>query len=140
MFNKNGGADLKYTIFKDYNVSFDEKANTFGTLRKVQWLSNGKEPDESKSRLEIRKVTINNNGEEQLLKGYSFSTDEGAHELTEILVNEGFGKTKNIIKSLAKREDFRDVVENISNDDDDKDTSNTIFDMRDYLYGEIENK
>lgn len=130
MYTK-GNTDFTYHVFKDFNINFDEKSNTFGTVRLAQWITGGKEPDESKAKLEIRKITIKD-GEEQTLKGYSFSTEEGPHELVEGMVDNGFGKTKALLKSLAKRDDFESTVKSI-NDNEEDDASGIVFDMRDYL-------
>lgn len=123
--------DSIYHIFKDYDLPFDEKGSQCGLIRKVQWIKNGAEPDESKAKLEIRKVYLNSEGEEKLGKGYTFSTDEGPHELALNLVKIGYGHTKDIIKELAKRDDFKDTINNI-NVDEESDNSD-VFDMRDLL-------
>ena len=59
MFDNN----LQYHIFKDYGLTFDEKGNTCGTLRKVQWVREGKEPDEEKAKIEIRHAIVKDDGE-----------------------------------------------------------------------------
>lgn len=123
---------LNYHIFRDYDVVFDEKGNTCGTLRKVQWVKEGKEPDESKAKLEIRHLIVNEQGE-TFGKGYSFSTEEGPHELTLALIDNGFGDTKDIIKSISKRDNFVDAVKNI--DVTVEDSDGEMFDMRDLLLG-----
>ena len=128
--NKNS---FHYKVFKDFGIQFDEKNNTYGTIRIAQWYKDGAEPDESKAKLEIRKFREDPDGE-KAQKGYAFSTPEGPHELTEAMVEIGYGDTKKIIKSVSKREDFKDSVENIDADDDD--TGNgEMFDMRSLLLG-----
>ena len=130
MFHKDASFD--YHVFKDYGLTFDEKQSSCGTLRKVQWIKNGGEPDESKAKLEIRKIKIDPEGETKL-KGYSFATEEGPHELVEGMVDLGFGDTKKILKSVRKREDFMDPATNINNDT--TDDGSELFDMRDLLKG-----
>ena len=98
---------MRYHIFKDYNIPFDEKGTTYGTVRKVQWVKEGNEPDEDKAKIEIRKV-YTSGAEEKVGKGYTFSTPEGPGELVSGLIEAGFGETKNILKSVRKREDFAD--------------------------------
>jgi hypothetical protein len=127
MFDSN----VTYHIFDDFNIPFDEKGSTCGTLRRVQWVKDGEEPDESKAKLELRKIYINSSGE-RTGKGYTFSTPEGPSELTIGLIENGFGNTKDILKSISKRSDFKEVVENFGNDDDDN-SSGEVFDMRDLL-------
>lgn len=129
-FNPN----MEYHIFKDYNIIFDEHGSTYGTIRKGQWIKDKSEIDEAKAKLEIRKLYTNSTGE-RIGKGYTFNSEEGAHELTEAMISIGYGNTKNILKSLRKREDFVDSVKNIDNDNiDDKDGE--MFDMRELLLGE----
>ena len=123
---------LQYHIFNDYNVTFDEKGNTCGTLRKVQWVREGKEPDEEKAKIEIRHAIVNEEGE-IMGKGYSFSTPEGPGELTLALIDNGFGDTKDIIKSISKRSDFVESIKNIDSVEVEHDGE--MFDMRDLLLG-----
>ena len=129
---------MRYHIFKDYNIPFDEKGTTYGTVRKVQWVKEGNEPDEDKAKIEIRKV-YTSGAEEKVGKGYTFSTTEGTGELVSGLIEAGFGETKNILKSVRKREDFADAVANINNDEDDN-SDGDMFDMRDLLLAGIDNE
>lgn len=122
-----------YHVFKDYDVLFDEKASTCGTIRKVQWVREGAEPDESKAKVEIRHIKVDETGETPL-KGYSFSTPEGPDELTEGMIKAGFGKTKEILKAVRMREDFLEAANTI-NDDEDEGGDGETFDMRDLLLG-----
>lgn len=124
---------INYKVFKDFGIQFDEKNNSFGTIRVAQWYKAGAEPDESKAKLEIRKFSEGPEGE-RALKGYTFSTPEGPHELTEAMVKIGYGDTKKLLKELSTREDFKESVENI-NSDDDNDTDGEMFDMRSLLLG-----
>lgn len=129
MFDSN----MRCHIFKDYNIPFDEKGATCGTVRKVQWVKEGNEPDESKAKIEIRKMYVNSEGE-RVGKGYSFSTEEGPGELVVGLINAGFGKTKEILRAVRKREDFLEAAKTV-NEDQDENGSGEIFDMRDLLLG-----
>lgn len=121
--------NMQYHVFKDYGLVFDENRNNYGSLRKVQWVKAGAEPDESKAKLELRKIIAKDEGE-QVGKGYTFATEEGPSELAEGLVSLGFGKTVPLLKSLAKRDDFKKSVENINYDPDDNSESGDMFDMR----------
>lgn len=128
-----GDTSLKYHVFKDYNLQFDEKMNKFGTLRRVQWVKEGSEPDEAKSKLELRKIKIDETGE-LTLKGYVFDTEEGPHELVEGMVDLGFGDTKKILRAVRKRDDFLEAANTINEDSDDS-NEGELFDMRDLLSG-----
>ena len=131
MFDNQGS--LSYHVFKDYNIAFDEKGSTVGTVRKIQWVKEGKEPDESKAKIEIRKMYMNTE-DERPGKGYSFSTEEGPGELAVGLIEAGFGKTKDILRAVRKRDDFLEAAKNI-NSDDDESFDGEMFDMRDLLMG-----
>lgn len=128
-----GDFDRIYHIFKDYNIPFDEKGSMYGTVRKIQWVKPGEEPDESKAKFEIRKILVKDDGE-NLMKGYTFATEEGPSELAEGLVKAGFGDTKEILRSVRIRKDFLEAANSI-NEDDDGSTDGEMFDMRDLLIG-----
>lgn len=129
MFDSN----LKYHMFFDFNIPFDEKGSTCGTVRRVQWVKEGSEPDESKAKIEIRKTYINSEGE-KLGKGYTFSTPEGPGELAIGLISAGFGDTKEILRTVRKRDDFLQAATTI-NEETESDDSGEMYDMRDLLTG-----
>ena len=129
-----GDTAFKYHVFRDYEIPFDEKGTTCGTVRLVQWLKNGAEPDQSKAKVEIRKV-YTSGAEEKTGKGYTFSTPEGPGELAVGLIKAGFGETKEILKAVRERDDFLEAVHTI-NDDPDGDGNGEMFDMRDLLLSE----
>ena len=129
MFDNN----LKYHMFFDFNIPFDEKGSTCGTVRRVQWEKEGSEPDESKAKIEIRKTYINSEGE-KLGKGYTFSTPEGPGELAIGLISAGFGDTKEILRTVRKRDDFLQAATTI-NEETESDDSGEMYDMRDLLTG-----
>lgn len=129
MFDNN----LKYHMFFDFNIPFDEKGSTCGTVRRVQWVKEGTEPDESKAKIEIRKTYINSEGE-KLGKGYTFSTPEGPGELAIGLISAGFGDTKEILRTVRKRDDFLQAATTI-NEETESDDSGEMYDMRDLLTG-----
>ena len=131
MANFDGG--LHYHVFHDYNVAFDEKGANCGTVRKVQWVKEGAEPDESKAKIEIRKVFSKADGE-TFGKGYTFSTPEGPGELVVGLIGAGFGDTKEILRSVRTREDFMEAATTI-NEDEDLNSDGEMFDMRDLMMG-----
>ena len=122
---------MQYHIFKDYEIPFDEKGSTCGTVRLVQWVKDGDEPNIDKAKLEIRKV-YTSGAEEKLGKGYTFSTPEGPGELVEGLIEAGYGNTKEVIRKLRQREDFAEAVNTINEDNDDG-SDGDMFDMRDLL-------
>ncbi len=129
---------LSYHIFKDFEIPFDEKGSTVGTVRLVQWVKEGTEPDESKAKIEIRKI-YTSGAEEKMGKGYTFSTPEGPSELVTGLIDAGFGDTKDILKSLRQRDDFMEAATTINQDDDDN-SDGEMFDMRDLLLSVEDNE
>ena len=93
-----------YDVDPDFDFIVDEKGNTYIALRKVRW---GK--DENKPhKLEIRKWRTNSDGSERADKGTSFLTEQGPHELTRVLVEQGYGDTNEIAKLLLDRGDLSD--------------------------------
>lgn len=124
-------SNIKYHIFKDLEIPFDEKGATYGTVRLVQWCKEGTEPDSDKAKLEIRKV-YTQGGEEKIGKGYTFSTPEGPGELAQGLVKAGYGDTKELLRTLRDRDDFLEAATTINEDNDGSDDGE-MFDMRDLL-------
>ena len=58
--------NIHYKVFKDFGIQFDEKNNSYGSIRVAQWYKDGAQPDESKAKLEIRKFTEGPEGERAL--------------------------------------------------------------------------
>lgn len=124
---------MQYHIFEDFDIPFDEKGTTCGTVRKVQWVKGDAQPDPEKAKIEIRKI-YTSGAEEKTGKGYTFSTPEGPSELVHGLISKGFGNTKEILKMVRERDDFLEAANTINDDNDDSD-SGEMFDMRDLLLG-----
>lgn len=123
----------------EYNVQgervFDEKGSTFLAMRHIAWgVSQNETPDPEKVHLELRRWRIRD-GKEMADKGFSFLTEEGPHELTNALLSEGYGHTKDVLDIIKKRDDFREAVESMSVD---ADASGEYFDPRSMLLEEEE--
>ena len=87
----------------------------------------------SKAKIEIRKFSIDKDGVTEIPnKGISLSNKQAVDDLTNGLVEKEFGDTRNILKSISKREDFKETVETINNDPDDS-SDGELFDMRSLL-------
>ena len=124
--------EVDYYLHDGIDEVFDEKGQSFLALRKVQWCSKGAEPDSSKAKLEIRKwVASPDGGKDIANKGCAFLTEEGPHELTKVLVKNGYGKTKDLLLEIKKRDDFKESVENLYTDDEKSD--GIYFDARSAL-------
>ena len=105
---------FEYTVNPELDRIVEEKGNTYISFRKITW---GPEIDEEKEKLDIRKYYTNADGEEVVGKGVSFLTDEGPHELTKILLEEGYGHSDDIAEAIKNRDDYNDIVEDITNND-----------------------
>ena len=122
--------DIHYIKFGDDHI-FDEKGSKFLSLRKIQWITKDTDTeDESKSRLELRKWIVKPDGTEMPNGGFGFLTENGPDELTKLMVNQGYGKTKDILSGIVKRKDFEETVKNYEKSDEDKEG---YFDMRSLL-------
>ena len=99
---------------EDFDFIIEESGNSSINLRKIGW--GGREP-----KLDLRKW-IYQDGQERAYRGIAL-TDDGANELTGVLVEQGYGDTKRIVKAVSKRDDYNDVMKHIndpevcSNDD-----------------------
>ena len=106
-----GKGDFSYTIEDNFDKVFDEKGNSMLALRKIKW------GDSDSVKLDLRKWYNGKDGE-TVGKGFSFLTEEGPHELAKILVENGYGYTKDIVNALKSRKDFKQVMENVASDID----------------------
>src|SRR5574344_1465180 len=136
MYNPND--TIKPVFFGNINEVFDEKGSAYIAIRKTQWVKNDNTPDESKAKLELRKWRTSDDGEKPD-KGFSFLTDEGPHELVNVLLRNNFGHTKDVLKILKTRDDFKESVEHLYDKEEDKEDG-SFFDMRDALLAEDEDK
>lgn len=92
--------EISYTIHDGFDHIIEESGNVFIALRKLSW------GDRSDCKLDLRKWYSNASGEETVGKGVSFMTEEGPHELTRVLLEEGYGHTAEVLDAIKDREDF----------------------------------
>lgn len=126
MFNSD--KKIKPVLFDGLDAIFDERGSTFAALRLVQWCSEDDTPNREKAKYELRKWRVDASGEERADKGLTFLTEEGPHELVNVLLKNNFGKTKEVLKVLKDREDFKESVEHLYEGEDVGDGE--FFDMR----------
>lgn len=100
---KDNTKDFTYHI-GDIDEVIDTKGNSVIMLRTIAW-------GDGKEKLELRKW-VESIDKETPLKGVSFLTDEGPNNLTNTLIKLGYGHTKEILKTLSTREDFKDAIAN----------------------------
>lgn len=127
----------KMVCFDGIDIVFDENGSRFLSMRKVQWVNIGDDPDKDKAKLEIRKYTIGKDGEEIMGKGVAFLTEDGPHNLANELVKNGYGSTKEILSALRHRKDFESTVEHFYGDGHDVNDGNYV-DMRSILLSDDE--
>lgn len=100
-----------YEVDPNYDHILEERGNTYIALRKIRW---GEKEDFS---LDIRKYYATEDGE-RMAKGCSLMSKEGADELTRILVDTGYGNTKQLADSICTNRDeiAARVYDKIQND------------------------
>ena len=123
--------NFEYKIDESFDHIIDEKegSNTFLALRKISW--NGKDP-----KLDFRKWFIDKDGNEVMGKGVSFINEErGTNELINVLLQNDYGKTKDVLNSIKDRGDFQhslDIALGRVKDDEEED-STVYYDPREEL-------
>lgn len=110
MFNNDD--NYKYSIIDNINYIIEEQGNQFTALRKIRWGTSDKEY------LELRRWRNTPDGKEQAAKGCTFLTEEGPSELVNSLIDLGYGNTKEVIKKLSDRENFRQSLNSVLGKDD----------------------
>ena len=102
--NKEFTMDIK----EGFDYIIEESGNSSLNLRKISW--NGRD-----HKLDLRKWNYQD-GQERAMKGVTLS-DDGADELTGVLVEQGYGDTKRIAKALSQREEYSEVMNHINDAD-----------------------
>ena len=92
-------------IQEGFDFIIEESGNSSINLRKISW--NGRD-----HKLDLRKWNYQD-GKERAMKGVTL-TDEGADELSGVLVEQGYGDTKRIAKAISKREEYNDVMQHLN--------------------------
>lgn len=122
-------ATIHQQIINGFDHIISERGNTYISLRKVKWT------EDSEVKLDLRKYVTKSDGTEQMMRGCSFD-DEAANELTRVLVDTGYGNTRELIDSLRQREDFNSSYEDSINGVSNSDTPDTeYFDIRSEMLG-----
>lgn len=105
--------NFKCEIMEGFDHIIEEGANSSLNLRKIKW------GNSTEFKLDLRKWTYSDAGE-RAAKGCTI-TEEGANELAGVLVEEGYGNTKRILKSLSNRADYNEALNNLDSDDSSED-------------------
>lgn len=91
-------------IMEGFDYIIEESGNSSLNLRKVSW--NGREP-----KLDLRKWSYQD-GKERAMRGVTLS-DDGADELSAVLIEQGYGNTKRIAKAISKRDEYAEVIKHL---------------------------
>jgi len=129
---KKGGdpKEFKYS-FRGIDKIIEEKGNQFIRFAQIAWVGDDEEVTEDQIKYDLRKYTSDSEGNERMLKGVSFFSENGVNELTNVLVEEGFGDTERIVTSLKNRDDFIDSVKKAYGKEEDiEDDSSDTYDIR----------
>lgn len=126
-FSKN--SEFKYSV-RGLDRVIEERGNQFIKLSMIAWAGADEEVPPEKIKLDLRKYTTDSDGNEKMLKGVSFMTEEGPHELAYVLLDEGYGHTDKCLEALKKREDFTEAVNSVYGE---KAQVEEGFDLRDLL-------
>lgn len=114
------GGEFKYNKDPDFDYLISESGSNFIALRKIKF---GKSQDDEEvtpedRKLDLRKWSIDAEGNERMLKGISFPDDESVDELVNTLVELGYGDTKHILTSLKDRDEFGKIIPFVFTDAD----------------------
>lgn len=131
-FNKD--KEFKYS-FRGINRIVEEKNNSFIRFAQIAWVGEDEEVEPDKIKYDLRRYTTDADGNEKMLKGVSFLTNDGPTELTHILLEEGFGKTETVLSTIKERDDFKEAVESIASNNVSKKSGkdDDTFDLRDLI-------
>lgn len=112
--------ELHQVIVDGVDILVEEGNNTSINLRKVYWEDAKNPKEDPKAKYELRKYTINKDGIEVPSKGVTFLSEEGPDLLVETLIEAGFGRTENILRSIVRRPDAEEIVRLIADEDESK--------------------
>jgi len=108
---KNSG-EFSYTVGK-IDEFVEEKGSQFTALREVYY------NDSEKPSIELRRYSVNKEGNEQMAKGVVFMTPTGPQEAAKAIIRAGFGETTEYIQELKDtRKDFDQALNKVLGPDD----------------------
>lgn len=117
--------EFSYEINEEFGTNIiGEGGSTFSALRKISW--NGRD-----EKIDIRKYTINSDGNEVMGKGISLSEEE-ADTLTNLLIENGYGDAYTILNSVKNNDEYIGHMATILKDIDDERVNKSIEMVREY--------
>lgn len=129
------GGEFKYNKDPEFDYLISESGSNFLALRKIKFgKSQDDEVEPEDRKLDLRKWSIDAEGNERMLKGVQFPDEESVDELANTLVELGYGDTKHILTSLKEREEFAKIIPFVFTDEDIIETdSDEYYDPRKVL-------
>lgn len=133
------GGEFKMNVDPDYDVMLSEGNSNFIALRKVKFgTGQDEECNPEDRKYALMKIGVNGAGDEKLQKAFQFANEDMLHDLTNALVEAGFGDTKEILLSTKKREDFEKIIPFVFSKDDVIETSDgEFYDPREILLAKM---
>lgn len=136
MYKKSDG-NFSYKV-EGLDAIFEEKGNQFSTFRRVSF------NDDPKTYLEIRRYRTDNEGNEEMAKGFTFLTPNGPVEAAKAIITSGFGQTDEYLEVLKERDDFDKALNKVLGPDDkryDPDIPmDAVYDPTEFVEPEEENE
>lgn len=127
--------EFKYKVC-DLDRVVEERGSVFMALRRIAWGyaqdDEVENPDDIK--LDLRKYYATSTGE-RMNKGVTFISDDGAHELVHVMLEEGYGDSERCIEILKERPNFKEAVQAVYFKDD-EDNIDPDADPRKLFLGE----
>lgn len=127
-------AEIYYNLKPDgiSEVVDEGRGNSFIALKELKWGDNGK------YHLDLRKWYVKSDGTEFPGKGVSFQTEEGPHSLTKIMLENGYGHSKDVLMAIKDREDIpTEIKDSIESNIDKMNIDSTDEDVKYYDPGEL---
>lgn len=124
---KNNNKEFTVDIKPGFDFIIEEGGNTSINLRMISW--NGRD-----HKLDLRKWTYKEDGQEQAMKGVSL-TEEGGNELASVLVEQGYGDTKRIVNAIKKRQEYDNSLDSINTDEIEEDDGSEEYYDPSELFG-----
>ena len=122
--------EIKYAIEEGFDHIISEGGNSSINVRRISW-------NDHPYKLDIRRYSYKD-GKESMLKGISLD-DKAAGNLAVILIENGYGETKDLLDAVSKRSDFKEVLKTQIDNLDDNNEEEEYYDPNELLsrYGVI---
>lgn len=116
--------NFNYVVEEGFDHIIAEGGNSSINVRRISW-------NDHPYKLDIRRYSYKD-GKESMLKGISLS-DEAAGNLAVVLIENGYGDTKNLLDAISKRSDFKEVLKTQIDNFDGNDEEEEYYDPNELL-------